>query len=1061
METSLEHKSSEIKKAWAIAEKRQFCKQSCTKISQGLDRLDPRSGDRAIWELLQNARDLAIKDASGNREAHIKITLTNAEFIFAHKGMPFTHDTFGSLVKQVSSQTKENEDAVGQYGTGFLTTHAFGRQLFVSGSLDMEEQVPGKYVSIDKFNIDRTFDSITEFVDKMAGQLLKIDDLADAPKISECKEWTVFSYQLATADNAKEKAKLALETAMTMMPYVMTINGAIGDITLSNEIEGKSVQFTKESLADENGLKVMGIHIQENEHVALKKVYYLQSDSREDIIILPLRDAHTAESLEGIAKLFVFFPLLGTEDFGMDFIFHSQRFYPVEERNGIWLPVENGNVRSKFQSNVKVLNEMTDMLFGYLEQHVGEISNWVAISTLKFETVRNKEDVTNDFFLDFKKKWVNFLQQLPIIPSQIERTSACSGIKVFSSHIVEALELQHGYYFDAVYDVASLVYPLPDKSEILAWSHILDGWYADNDAVFLNCEKLAEGVENEKKGITLQVLHQFDLFIKDNAPDVLNTYALIPNREGELKKRSQIYDAKDIPFWLYDIVKTLIPDDTSSFLDTHFADIGDFTAYSRNDLSKSINDTLVRLRKEYLDKNRCYEEGVQCTLAKLSMVFRNEAPQSVRATAMPLICEHLGESFEVAVLSPIDSDERDIALLPFKHLAENLLLEISTASATWVIEHKDYVHDLHQALHTWNEYFDRNNPDKECLATRYGAYPNSYLTPCRASELKQGEGIPDGLFCLYQAVFNKDLKESLVHEDYYSFWRFPVLQSKDVAKEIEDKLAEDKFENDIILDIIRNIDDVEWSSYFPRIAEKKAELFMKQVDADCKDGIFKLMKIDNPHKLNMLADLAVNNDFEEIIRRGKEALMKEKMTEVDFEYKKRLGQYVEDYIQKILALQLGDQLEGNHIRVENEQYGHDLVIWLNDEPIYFIEVKSRWSTNQSIKMTPLQLQTSVENKTSYALCCVDMTGIDHGIIEIDDYLPVEETINRTKVLTNIGELNEGIYNALRSGSADEIHIDDDYRCIIPQKVIDNNKVDFNELIQCITDIIIKQNSSNL
>ena len=52
----------------------------------------------------------------------------------------------------------------------------------------------------------------------------------------------------------------------------------------------------------------------------------------------------------------------------------------------------------------------------------------------------------------------------------------------------------------------------------------------------------------------------------------------------------------------------------------------------------------------------------------------------------------------------------------------------------------------------------------------------------------------------------------------------------------------------------------------------------------------------------MLADLAVNNDFEEIIRRGKEALMKEKMTEVDFEYKKRLGQYVEDYIQKILAL---------------------------------------------------------------------------------------------------------------------------------------------------------------
>ena len=195
----------------------------------------------------------------------------------------------------------------------------------------------------------------------------------------------------------------------------------------------------------------------------------------------------------------------------------------------------------------------------------------------------------------------------------------------------------------------------------------------------------------------------------------------------------------------------------------------------------------MRLRKEYLDKNRCYEEGVQCTLAKLSMVFRNEAPQSVRATAMSLICEHLDESYEVAVLSPIDSDERDIAQLPFKHLAENMLLEISTASATWVSEHKDYVHDLHQALHTWNEYFDRNNPDKEGLATRYGAYPNSYLTPCRASELKQGEGIPDDLFGLYQAVFNKDLKESLIHEDYYSFWSFPVLQAKEESWFIKTK----------------------------------------------------------------------------------------------------------------------------------------------------------------------------------------------------------------------------------------------------------------------------------
>lgn len=90
------------------------------------------------------------------------------------------------------------------------------------------------------------------------------------------------------------------------MPYVMTINEPIGDITLSNEIDGKMIRFTKEQLPDENGLKVMGIHIHGNDEVSLKKVYYLQSQDGDDAIILPLCDAYTAESLDGIAKLFVF-----------------------------------------------------------------------------------------------------------------------------------------------------------------------------------------------------------------------------------------------------------------------------------------------------------------------------------------------------------------------------------------------------------------------------------------------------------------------------------------------------------------------------------------------------------------------------------------------------------------------------------------------------------------------------------------------------------------------------------------------------------------------------------
>ena len=74
--------------------------QHCTKISQGLDKLSPNSGDRAIWELVQNARDLS-------KDCHIRMTLTGDEFVFAHQGEPFTYETLTSLIKQVSSTEKQ------------------------------------------------------------------------------------------------------------------------------------------------------------------------------------------------------------------------------------------------------------------------------------------------------------------------------------------------------------------------------------------------------------------------------------------------------------------------------------------------------------------------------------------------------------------------------------------------------------------------------------------------------------------------------------------------------------------------------------------------------------------------------------------------------------------------------------------------------------------------------------------------------------------------------------------------------------------------------------------
>lgn len=50
------------------------------------------------------------------------------------------------------------------------------------------------------------------------------------------------------------------------------------------------------------------------------------------------------------------------------------------------------------------------------------------------------------------------------------------------------------------------------------------------------------------------------------------------------------------------------------------------------------------------------------------------------------------------------------------------------------------------------------------------------------------------------------------------------------------------------------------------------------------------------------------------------------------------------------------------VRVDNIQGGQDIIVSINDKPIYYIEVKSRWVSADSVMMSATQLNRSVEKK---------------------------------------------------------------------------------------------------
>lgn len=128
-----------------IDEIRQNMKSHCTKIRDGIQANGMTSGDRAIWELFQNARNLS-------KYAEIKMTLSEKEFVFAHKGKSFTYDSLCSLVKQVNSYEKEDNKSIGQYGTGFLTTNIFRHKISTNDSMLISDNPE---VDIPNFEINR------------------------------------------------------------------------------------------------------------------------------------------------------------------------------------------------------------------------------------------------------------------------------------------------------------------------------------------------------------------------------------------------------------------------------------------------------------------------------------------------------------------------------------------------------------------------------------------------------------------------------------------------------------------------------------------------------------------------------------------------------------------------------------------------------------------------------------------------------------------------------------------------------------------------------------------
>ena len=311
-----------------------------TKIMQHMARIrnssDVNQARRWVMELLQNARDVAYPD----QPVKIRITLEEDKLTFSHTGMPFRVENILAIINQVSSKV-DDEETVGQFGTGFVTTFQLSEQVQLDGVLK-DEGLPYKPFSV---LIDRRGYKEEEILQGI-GQAMKQIEEADAALSLENYDreefHTTFRYFLEQ-QRSREIARIGMEDLQDTIFYILLFSRKIESVELVYRMPDlqKSVIYTRgeeRQLGERLCITEFQQIIDCGESRQCER-YQICSIEKYGMTLAAgySEESGFLEFSEKCARIFLDFPLIGSEKFCFPVVVNSLAFHPNEPRSGISL----------------------------------------------------------------------------------------------------------------------------------------------------------------------------------------------------------------------------------------------------------------------------------------------------------------------------------------------------------------------------------------------------------------------------------------------------------------------------------------------------------------------------------------------------------------------------------------------------------------------------------------------------------------------------------------------------------------------------------------------------
>lgn len=598
-----------------------------TKILDLMDRLrldaNKNTERRWIWELLQNAKDVAIDKVS----VEIKATLTeqSGELEFSHNGKPFSVDNITFLIEQVSTKERKSKEGekpktTGKFGTGFLTTHLLSEKVDVSGVVKEPELPFRKF----RLRLDRSARDIEDIIISVNSSLNVLEQLDSEPTFddySDAEFNTSFKYLLDSngvkiAQAGIKDLHMSLQFALIFLPNIKSVSITSEEISYevlkSTTIADDQISIAAVSKKIKNTSETIHIASIKGQNVSIAVEIELVEN---EIWVKPFEPS--------IPKLFCDFPLIGTEDFNFPVIINSSSFNPNEPRNGIYLTDKDD---PKIHENKSLFKEAIELYQRLVE--IASTQRWQRIHLLAAINVPKQKDIVSETWYrgEVLQPLRNFLLQTPLVDTEDGQRKSIKNKEENNIFFPSASKKEiRGRIWKLTHDL----FPnrLPKKDDVDTWYDII--W---EDCYSQTLEELTNDIHGKQKIETLQLSLGFEDSSKvfnwlNDFYDLLNQdgdsaisyvindkYLVIPNQYGIFKKRSELFWDDGIEEIIKDVLSLLGKDIRDSLRDKRAVTISKYQDEKAGQIShskkeqKSIIDEINRILKE--KKNTKINEAV-------------------------------------------------------------------------------------------------------------------------------------------------------------------------------------------------------------------------------------------------------------------------------------------------------------------------------------------------------------------------------------------------------------------------------------------------------------------